>query len=479
MIVLGRGQRQTNGKVRQISDPFAFLVQGERMSISTQVKIESLDILLKFDIDPVNYRTEKAQVDAILTNFQGLTFFTQDQALKNEYLSFFYISQQNYNNFHKNMEALFTFKGVEECKNTTRCHTLALEISLDDIKRAKTNLQYRYNKIDPVNWTPTTISTHREQQNTLLSLISVFDEFSAEMFRKSDLMITAIESLSNKIFPEDLLSSVPGVCNDTSLYEGEAYYVKHCTGCKSGYQCVVQTDTPAATTQVTKMMPVAYQGIHLVGKEPKYIFARTAELELKQLECEYEEGNIEYPSCQIHDLPVVCKKALDENDVRGAIHGCTFTREHVSVSSVIPNGGVLVQDLPSEMVQINEGGSVVTKPPPIIIYSAQEVHVKNGDEEYVYAPLINSTEARILESMLTVDDIYKLVSVQYWREVSESFSPADYIRYTLILIQFVILPLAIYNLVITVRTRNQVKVVSEGKRNYKINRNEYLLKRVK
>jgi hypothetical protein len=131
------------------------------------------------------------------------------------------------------------------------------------------------------------------------------------------------------------------------------------------------------------------------------------------------------------------------------------------------------------MVQINEGGSVVTKPPPIIIYSAQEVHVKNGDEEYVYAPLINSTEARILESMLTVDDIYKLVSVQYWREISESFSPADYIRYTLILVQFVILPLAIYNLVITVRTRNQVKVVSEGKRNYKINRNEYLLKRVK
>ena len=131
------------------------------------------------------------------------------------------------------------------------------------------------------------------------------------------------------------------------------------------------------------------------------------------------------------------------------------------------------------MVQINEGGSVVTKPPPIIIYSAKEVHVNNGDEEYVYAPLINSTEARILESMLTVDDIYKLVSVQYWREVSESFSPADYIRYTLILIQFVILPLAIYNLVITVRTRNQVKVVSEGKRNYKINRNEYLLKRVK
>jgi hypothetical protein len=131
------------------------------------------------------------------------------------------------------------------------------------------------------------------------------------------------------------------------------------------------------------------------------------------------------------------------------------------------------------MVQINEGGSVVTKPPPIIIYSAQEVHVKNGDEEYVYAPLINSTEAKILESMLTVDDIYKLVSVQYWREVSESFSPADYIRYTLILIQFVILPLAIYNLVITVRTRNQVKVVSEGKRNFKINRNEYLLKRVK
>ncbi len=44
LIEFGQGQRQTNGKVRQISDPFSFLVQGERMSISTQVKIESLDI---------------------------------------------------------------------------------------------------------------------------------------------------------------------------------------------------------------------------------------------------------------------------------------------------------------------------------------------------------------------------------------------------------------------------------------------------
>ncbi len=49
----------------------------------------------------INEKAEKyLYTDAILTNFQGLTFFTQDQALKNESLSFFYISQQNYNNFH-------------------------------------------------------------------------------------------------------------------------------------------------------------------------------------------------------------------------------------------------------------------------------------------------------------------------------------------------------------------------------------------
>jgi transposase len=145
----------------------------------------------------------------------------------------------------------------------------------------------------------------------------------------------------------------------------------------------------------------------------------------------------------------------------------------------VPNGGVLIQDLTLEGVQINEGGSVVVKPPPIIIYSAQEVHVKNGDEEYVYAPLIDSTEEKILESMLTMEDIYKLASVQYWREVGSSFSAADYIRYVLILVQFVVLPLALYNLIISIRTTKKIKEVSTGKRNYKINRNEYLLKRVK
>ena len=475
----GKSQRQSNAKVRQINDPFAFLVTGEKMPISTQTKIEALDLLIKMDMDLVSYKAEKAQIDTILKNFQSLTFFTQDLALKNEYLSFFYISQENYNNFHKNMEILLTFKGLEDCKNVTKCHTLALEVSLDDVKRAKANLQYRYNKIDPVNWTPTSISTHREQQNTLLSLISVFDEFSSEMNTKTERMITIIEGLSNKIFPEELLALVPGVCNDSTLYEGEAFTVKSCSGCKTGYQCTIQTDTPSATTLVTKMLPVAYQGIHLVGREPKYLFARTAELELKQLDCDYSEGNVEYPSCQIHDLPPSCKKALDENDVRGAIHGCIFTRENVPISTVVPNGGVLIQDLTPEGVQINEGGSVVVKPPPIIIYSAQEVHVKNGDEEYVYAPLIDSTEEKILESMLTMEDIYKLASVQYWREVGSSFSAADYIRYVLILVQFVVLPLALYNLIISIRTTKKIKEVSTGKRNYKINRNEYLLKRVK
>ena len=65
----GKAQRYTNAKVRQMSDPFAFLVTGEKLPISTQTKIESLDILLRFDLDPVLYKAQKAEIDARLDRF--------------------------------------------------------------------------------------------------------------------------------------------------------------------------------------------------------------------------------------------------------------------------------------------------------------------------------------------------------------------------------------------------------------------------
>ena len=475
----GKTQRYTNAKVRQMSDPFAFLVTGEKLPISTQTKIESLDILLRFDLDSVLYKAQKAEIDALLDRFQKLSFFTLDASLKNEYLSFFYIGQENYNNMAKNIDTLMGFKQTTECKNHTNCQNLALEVNIDDFKRVKANLQYRFNKIDPVNWTPLTIVSHREQQNTLLSFISVFDEFSANMFEKTDRMLTAVEALSNKNFPEDLLALVPAVCNNTGLFEGEAYKVLTCTGCTKGYQCKVQVDTPAVITVVTRMLPVSYAGIHLKGNEEQFTFARTAELELKQLDCDMTEGNIEYPSCQIHEFPPHCKKALDDNDVRGAISYCEFSKTTLQVAQSLPEGGVLVQDLAIEALQIAAGGAVITQPPPLIIYSPRDVHVKHGDEEYVYAPSDSVTEQKILQSMLTTEDFYKLISVVYWREFGRSFQVSDIIRYILVAMQLIILPLTIYGVVMAIKNAKKYKKVSMGKMNYKQNKKEYLLQRVK
>ncbi len=74
---------------RQLFGPDLFsLLQSSQSLLPKKESITSdaVSSLSSFssNVDPVNYRTEKAQVDAILTNFQGLTFFTQDQALKNE-----------------------------------------------------------------------------------------------------------------------------------------------------------------------------------------------------------------------------------------------------------------------------------------------------------------------------------------------------------------------------------------------------------
>jgi hypothetical protein len=157
------------------------------------------------------------------------------------------------------------------------------------------------------------------------------------------------------------------------------------------------------------MLPVSYAGIHLKGNEEKFTFARTAELELKQLDCDMEEGNIEYPSCQIHEFPPHFKKALDDNDVRGAISYCEFSKTTLQVAQSLPEGGVLVQDLAIEALQIAAGGIVITQPPPLIIYSPRDVHVKYGDEEYVYAPSDSVTEQKILQSMLTTEDFNKLI----------------------------------------------------------------------
>lgn len=463
-------------KVRDVIENFGFLVPGNKISVSGQQKIETVDVLIICNMTDLEFRTIKIQLDTIIENFQKLAIFN-DVPLKTEYTSFLKNPVQNYNSFMRNIEQILTFKGVQSCKQTASCQEIIFKFELKDLTVVKNNLLYRYNQVDTSTWTAQTVKDKREQQNTLLSFISTLDTFFTEMEFKTQKVISAIEALSNRDFPDEILADLPGVCNDSTLYMGEKHEVVSCQGCDTGYTCNIIVETPSNILEMTRMLPVAYRNVHLEGFEPHYIFAKTSEQELKQLDCEAPQFS-DYIPCQIMELESNCKNGLDTNNIIHSIQYCTFSYSDLPVSELLPGGGVLVQDLLAERIQINNGDSIVDKRPPFLLYSPKEVTVQWGDEEFVYGKAINISEAKLIQSILTEENVSYLVSTLKWKTFWSKFSTADYIRYILIATQLTLLPIALYTFICTIKNNKKIKVVNQSKKNYKANK-EYLLKRVK
>jgi hypothetical protein len=344
--------------------------------------------------------------------------------------------------------------------------------------REQQNVKNRFKAID-ANWTPEHIKTDVTAQTILFEFCSYYNDFSIVYEKIGEEMITAMEELSDGIYPEALFGELVRDCDYSINGDGERYHVLKCAKTNKGYRCQIEIVQSINLRNYTRAYAVHYDEISLRGYLDTDVFVKTPDVqELKYLECSNEYSG-DYAVCMEKEVPEPCKSMLSKDDIRGVISNCNFTMEKPPVGIAIPNGGILIQ---GEKLAISNGENSISQKPPIVIYSPEVLTIKSEEEDYVFPPAIHIEELIVIESKLSKDDIQALHDSYHWEKIWEHLEVDDYIRYTLILLQLILFPIALSGCYFTLKQRHVIAKLSEkevkrkGAENFK--NNQQMLRKI-
>ena len=455
---------------------FSFLFDGKPFEVTSKVSLENFDLLVKVDFDIIQLKEMVVDFNSVVKEWPKLPFFN-DQELKIEYISLCYEGQRSWTRLESNLEQIIKFKNNEIDVEVNTCTYVSHEIKLEDFNRGTMNLRNRYNQVK-VEWTPDQVKTDLSKKNTLVLFCKQFAEFTTIWDDYTGDMLGVLQELSDRIYPELLVSQLDRNCTGAIPGEGESFTVTSCKASKDGYRCQIEVAKATETKEYIRVHPVHYENIHISGEDEKQIFGKDSKTgEIQLLDCSVIVSP-DFPSCIVSEIEPKCKVGLALDHFDEVLNNCFFNLGEPELTTPLTHGGVFVQG--DSDVQVSNGQQRLQKIPPIALYSPLPITIRENEEDLVYPPSINVTSLIVVESKLSPEQIYDLVSTVKWNLKLSSFQVSDYIRYALILIQAILFPMAIVSLVYTIKQRKVIhKLISKRgmeKDNFKKNE-KYLLYR--
>ncbi len=475
------GQSKLKGKSAEIKpiEKFTFLIEGDKFTAAGTTRYEQMDILIGLDFEEIRWKEILTELDTLLEAFPIFKFFNESAELMEEYVGLCLLGQEKFNKFHAHLTQCFNFKN-ERLPDVpvNLCTKTPISITNEALTRDLKNIKKRFTEINK-DWTPETIKTSTKASGTLFEFCSFFNDFSMVYENMADEMLTAMETLSDGIYPEVIFGELMRDCEGSINGEGEKFEVIRCSKTNKGYRCQIQITQAANLKEYIKMHSVHYDEVYMYGYDKGDIFARTIDVrDLKILDCDSQKSS-DFPICIERDLEEPCKSMIGKDDIHGIIESCNFTKGTPNIGTILPHGGILVQ---GNGIAISNGEQSVSQKPPIVIYSPEIITLKKEDDEFVFAPAIHIEELMIVESKLSEEDIRLLKQEEKWDEIWNETEADDYISYLLILLQIIVFPIAILGCYLTLNQRKMLKNLEvqsrrgKGKENYK--QNQYLLRKI-
>ncbi len=459
--------------------PFTFLVEGKPFEVTSKVSVENFDLLMRVDFTLLQFKEQIADFNSIISEWPRMPFFTNED-LKLEYLSLCYEGQRAYNRLEHNILQILKFLNQEEDVSVNTCTYTSHKLELSELERGVMNLRNRYNQVKR-DWTVESIKTDLGKRNSLVLFCNQFADYSTTWDDYTSSMLGALQELSDRIYPELIVSQFERNCTASMPGDGESFTVTTCKASKIGYRCQIEVAKATEVREYYRLWPVHYEDIHICGEHEKQIFGKDMTTgEIKLLDCTVIVSP-DFPSCIVTDLEPQCKLGLSMEKVEEAVSYCNFASGKPELTTPLPHGGVFIQG--DKDVQITNGENRIPMLPPIAVYSPLPITVRESEEDLVYPPSINVDKLITVESKLNAQQIAHLLSTVRWNERFENMGTSDYIRYSLVLIQLILFPTAIVSLVFMIKQRKQILRIigrkgTSTKRNYRQN-TQYLLKRVK
>ena len=457
-------------KVSQIGESFTFLVEGEQKHIVTKMSEERLDLLIALNFTEIGIKEPLTGVLVVLKNWDNYGPFIADKILGGEYLSLSAAGMANVKRSLENVNKIMKFQDGEiQYQPVDSCVFQPTGLYLETFKRGEANLKLMYNKIDP-QWTAETIKKDKTQQSILIAFASTLTDIAEQWEQKTSELLNILESFTNNIFPSNLLGVMSRATCIGDQFEGENFKIKNCKSTVVGLQCTVEAYLPKEFNIVNQLHPVHYQNIRIKGEYTEQEFVKIkATAQIKLLNCTVSQWeNVEFPFCALKDVEKNCAKALEIEDIDDMIENCNFTWDTPPLAINLGEGGILVQ---SES-EVSTGSKLIGDDPPFIIYSPENVMIREGMLELNFPPDLNISQLNVIKSKLTDDDIDKLVDQYHWNLFWENFSWDMWFRFGILSLQIITLPLTIFGIYMNCSQRMDLKILKREKTQKKLNYHE-------
>ncbi len=420
------------------SNNLTFLTEDRMVKVSTVLENDRISVVV-----PTNYSLAqiKIQVKAAAKHLKTIqTLVGDDIALQKEYYAPMATSMDLFNLAESCMtyaqaKAYPDANTVPGSSCTYTVQTISEAEFIDGLKEISD-----ITKMTGNDWTLEILKASSSKKETLARLRSKFQFVAGYLETEACALLNVVNSLSIGDLPENIIGGITTVpC--AAQFNIDSYMIRTFSNGASNIRCELEVGSPRAVMSYKTLIPLNYHGVQLYTK-PNTLFAREeVSRRLKILDCKrrVEWDSTNAPMCKVKDVEAECENALDSDFIDEIIKKCRFTQTIPAPIVRLGDDGILVQ---SDKARVREGGKLLQKPAPIIVYSNHPVDIDLGGETYKFGNSVKIKYPMILFTKLTEIQIAAVVKKGIKDDFWKNLNYENYLGHASLIVQGTMLIMA-------------------------------------
>jgi len=438
-----------------------FLVEGINIKYTTRAKLIDLGLLIRIDFSAKQITDLMSSFDThILGFYTNYPAFANDRTFGDKYIELISTGSTNSIKAAELLLQAVKFKGTAAKPTTSTCDYSHQFISNAIITTQINGLLSAKAKIGST-WTKDEILNDPGKDQAIRTFALAINEMTELFEEAASRFINTLDLLANKIVPEDVRGIYKNAdCVNDDIVE-EHIAVKRCLKTTSGYYCHLELIEPTNTIDAIHMYPVHYHDVRISPRQSEEVFIKTPSTgKIQSLHCEnYMFSTDHIPVCEKKELNSDCAEALKLKQIESSIRYCHFSRSpETQIILKTIDDALLIQgtDVHTER-KVGDKFIPVSSDTPILVYSPDEVLVKQNGEEWLIEPTKTDTNFNIVQSSLSNNQLIALKARMWWIELLEFLKAETVTQIALVFIAIIGLPLTIGGLVISLKNSSKIR----------------------
>ena len=205
--------------------------------------------------------------------------------------------------------------------------------------------------------------------------------------------------------------------------------------------CAISFSYPTVVTQFIHLQHVTHEGVRIRAKNihTKFVKDKFSHM-VSVVYCNEKVPKGEkFYLCQPDHDNNDCAVGLTHNNIDAILRDCYFEYFTPNSVTVLPDGGILVEDDGISSYLITNGGRPLHKNLPLLLYSFGEVVIQIDQIQLIH-PNINSTRGEVINSKLTVTQLASMHETVRWQNFMRKSDFSTILLWLITILQIILIP---------------------------------------